>query len=290
MDDRIYQKYATLIYAQSGINLGETKKELVRARVAKRMHTLGLSDYQDYYEYVVHDPDPKKEELSHLLDAISTHVTSFFREKGHFDFMASTVKECFKAGQRTFRFWSAGCSSGEEPYSLAITILDALGQPLSLTSGDRGRGEGACKEEKFLDVKILATDISRQILSKARQGIYEKQKLIAIPGQEGKYFRPLGGGSTSGNGLMEVQDFVRKMVVFNYLNLQGEEYPFRGPMDAIFCRNVMIYFDDQGRRRVIDRFRRLLRVEGYLLIGHSESLLGMADGFRYVQPSVYQKM
>ena len=140
MNDRTYQKYATLIYAQSGINLGETKKELVRARVAKRMHTLGFSDYQDYYEYVVHDPDPKKEELFYLLDAISTHVTSFFREKDHFDFIASTVKEWFKAGQRTFRFWSAGCSSGEEPYSLAITILDALGQPLTLPFSPRGEG------------------------------------------------------------------------------------------------------------------------------------------------------
>lgn len=288
MDDRTYQKYATLIYAQSGIDLGENKKELVRARVAKRMYTLGLSDYQDYYEYVVRDP--KKDELFYLLDAISTHVTSFFREKDHFDFIASAVKEWLKAGQRTFRFWSAGCSSGEEPYSLAITVLEAL--------------EG----EKFSDVKILATDISRQILSKARQGIYEKQKLINIPpAQGGKYFhpvegwspadngshagneRPSGNESRVGNGFVEVRDFVRNMVTFNYLNLQGEEYPFRGPLDAIFCRNVMIYFDDQGRRRVVDRFRRLLKVEGYLLVGHSESLLGMVDGFRYVQPSIYQK-
>lgn len=277
MDDRTYQKYATLIYAQSGINLGDNKKELVRARVAKRMHTLRLSNYQDYYEYVVRDP--KKDELSYLLDAISTHVTSFFREKDHFDFIASAVKEWLKAGQRTFRFWSAGCSSGEEPYSLAITILETL--------------EG----ERFPDVKILATDISRQILNKARQGIYEKQKLINIPpAHGGKYFRPLEGGSPAGDGspagtgLVKVQDFVRNMVTFNYLNLQGEEYPFRGPLDAIFCRNVMIYFDDQGRRRVIDRFRRLLKAEAYLLIGHSESLLGMAEGFRYIQPSVYQKM
>ena len=286
MDDRTYQKYVTLIYAQSGINLGENKKELVRARVAKRMHALGLSDYQDYYEYVVHAP--QKDELSSLLDAISTHVTSFFRERDHFDFIASVVKAWLRAGQRTFRFWSAGCSSGEEPYSLAITVLEAL--------------EG----EKFPDVKILATDISRQILSKARQGIYEKQKLSTIsPAQEGKYFRPVaavgrsssGNGNLAGNGnpfsgnsLVEVQDFVRNMITFNYLNLQGEEYPFRGPLDAIFCRNVMIYFDDQGRRRVVDRFRRLLKTNGYLLVGHSESLLGMADGFRYVRPSIYQKI
>ncbi len=263
MDDRTYQKYATLIYAQSGINLGGGKKELVQARVAKRMHALGIFDYLDYYEYVVRDH--KKGELSFLLDAISTHVTSFFREGDHFDFLASTVKEWLNAGQRSFRFWSAGCSSGEEPYSLAITVLEAL--------------EG----ESCVDVKILATDISKQIISKAKQGIYEKQKLINIQPQRGKYFRPIG------DGLIEVNDLVRKMVVFNYLNLQGEEYPFRGPMDAIFCRNVMIYFDEQGRRRVIDRFHRLLKANGYLLVGHSESLIGMADGFRYVRPSIYQK-
>ncbi|MEW5800570.1 MAG: CheR family methyltransferase [bacterium] len=264
MDDRTYTKYATLIYAQSGIHLGETKKELVQARVAKRMNALGISDYQDYYEYVVRDQ--KKGELSFLLDAISTHVTSFFREGDHFDFISSIIKKWVEAGQRKFRFWSAGCSSGEEPYSLAITLLEAL--------------EG----ERFLDIKILATDISRQVLSTARQGIYDKQKLVDFPAQESKYFRP------AGKDRVEVQDLIRKMVVFNHLNLQGEQYPFRGPLDAIFCRNVMIYFDDQGRRKVIDRFWNLLRTEGYLLVGHSESLLGMTAGLRYVRPSIYQKV
>ncbi|MEW6378420.1 MAG: protein-glutamate O-methyltransferase [bacterium] len=264
MDDQTFHKYAALIYAHSGINLGESKKELVRARLAKRMHALGIADYQDYYEYVVRDP--KKEELFSLVDVISTNVTSFFREKDHFDFITSTTREWFRAGQRTFRFWSAGCSTGEEPFSLAITILEALGG------------------ERFLDAKILATDISRQVLNKARKGIYEKRKLANLPVQESKYFQP------AGEDRVEVREFVRKMVVFNYLNLQGAEYPFRGPLDAIFCRNVMIYFDDQGRRKIIDRFHRLLKTSGYLMVGHSESLLGMAAGFRYVQPSIYQKV
>ncbi|MCL6583826.1 MAG: protein-glutamate O-methyltransferase [bacterium] len=264
MDERTFRQYASLIYAHSGINLGESKKELLRARLSKRMHEVGISNYQEYYEYIVRDP--KKEELASLLDVISTNVTGFFREKDHFDFLASVLKEWWQAGQRKFRFWSAGCSSGEEPFSLAITILETLGG------------------ERFLDAKILATDISKQVLSKARRGIYEKRNLAGLPVQESKYFQP------AGEGLVEVQEFVRKMVVFNYLNLQGPEYPFRGPLDAIFCRNVMIYFDEQGRRKIIDRFHRLLKDSGYLLVGHSESLLGLASGFRYVQPSIYQKV
>jgi chemotaxis protein methyltransferase CheR len=124
MDDRTFREFASLIYAHSGIFLGRTKKELVRARVAKRMRKLGLSDYRDYYLYVI--KDLSKRELAFLLDVISTNVTSFFREMDHFDFISSVIKSWYAKGQRRFRLWSAGCSTGEEPFSLAITIFEAL--------------------------------------------------------------------------------------------------------------------------------------------------------------------
>lgn len=262
MDDKTFAQYSSLIYAQSGITLGETKKELVRARLAKRMRILGISDYRDYYQYVIHDQTGQ--EMTLLLDVISTHVTSFFREKDHFQFLASVMKDWYAKGQRRFRFWSAGCSTGEEPVSLAITLLDSL------------------PADRSLDLKILATDISRPALEIARKGRYEKAKVAHLSAQEAKYFRSID------QGYVEISDQLKKVLIFNYLNLQAE-YPFQGPMDAIFCRNVMIYFDEKGRSEIIQRFYRVLRARGYLMVGHSESLLGMANGLQYVRPSIYQK-
>jgi chemotaxis protein methyltransferase CheR len=262
MDDGTFRCYASLIYTHSGIALGESKRELVKARVAKRMRALGIADYQDYYQYVIQDP--AGEELALLLDVISTNVTSFFREGDHFDFISSAIKAWYARGQRKFRLWSAGCSTGEEPFSLAMTFLESL------------PGEKA-------DIKILATDISRQALEIARTGIYEKKKLDQYPMQRDRYFKSIGQSQVTVNNLL------KHMVIFNYLNLQGKEYPFQGPFDAIFCRNVMIYFDDKGRSDIVNRFHKLLRPDGYLLVGHAESLVGMIKGFQYVRPSIYQK-
>lgn len=263
MDDHTFQQYAALIYAHSGINLGDNKKELLQARVAKRMRSLKIPDYREYYNYVL--KDNSGEELAALLDAISTNVTSFFREKDHFDFLSTTVKDWHTEGQRRFRFWSAACSTGEEPFSLAMTILETM------------------PGEKYIDTKILATDISRPALQVAKEGIYERKKMEHFPVPGSKYFESIG------QDRFMARNFLRNMVVFNYLNLQGEDYPFRGPMDAIFCRNVMIYFDEKGRSNIINRFYNLLRKGGYLFVGHSESLLGMTNGFQYIRPSIYQK-
>jgi len=262
MDEGTFHCYASLIYTHSGIALGLSKRELVKARVAKRMRALGIDDYQDYYHYVIQDPEGK--ELALLLDVISTNVTSFFREGDHFDFISSAIKAWYVQGQRKFRFWSAGCSTGEEPFSLAMRVLESL-------PGGKA------------DIKILATDISRQALETARTGVYEKKKLDQFPVQRDRYFK------STGKSQVMVNDPLKNMVIFNYLNLQGKEYPFQGPFDAIFCRNVMIYFDDKGRSDIINRFYRLLGPDRYLLVGHAESLIGTVKGFQYIRPSIYQK-
>ncbi len=262
MDDQTFQKYVALVYEHSGIVLGETKKELVQARGARRMRFLGVSDYRLYYQYITQDATGQ--ELTYLLDAISTHVTSFFREKESFDFISITVKKWYQQDQRRFRLWSAGCSTGEEPFSLAMTLLESF------------------REEKFPDVKILATDISRQALETAQKGVYEKKKLTPFLKEE-KYFTPFGQNN------LRASDELKKIIVFKCMNLKDKKYPFLGPLDAVFCRNVMIYFDERGRSEIIGRLLRLLKPGGYLFVGHSESLLGMNNGFKYVRPSIYQR-
>jgi len=204
------------------------------------------------------------------LDIISTNVTGFFREPDHFDFLAEAVSGWLSGGQRRFRFWSAACSSGEEPYSMALVLLD-------VTSG------------YDVDVKILATDISTRVLQRALAGVYEKEQLSPVPGRLRKrYFRRVTGYDHGGE-YYRVTPEVSGMCLFRRYSLSQFPYPLRGPLDMIFCRNTMIYFDTDLRRGMVAEFRRLLRSGGYLVVGHSESLSGLDTGLRCIRPSVYLK-
>jgi chemotaxis protein methyltransferase CheR len=205
-----------------------------------------------------------------LVDAISTNVTGFFRERAHFEFLAKAMGRWLAAGQRRFRIWSAACSTGEEPYSIAITMLEAA---------TRGRG-GA-------DMRILATDISTRVLETSRQGTYQQERLDAVsPILRKRYFTP---DEPQNPAHYTVKDVLSRMVVFRRLNLSAPPFPMRGPLDVIFCRNVMIYFDRRVRERLLEELRRLLRPGGYLMVGHAESLTGMTGGFQAVRPSTYTK-
>ena len=266
MDKRTFNKIREIVYEKSGISLGEQKESLVSARVSKRMRSLGISDSRDYLKYVM--KDESGEELVSLLDVISTNVTYFYREADHFDFLRSVFSEWLVEGQRRFRFWSAASSTGEEPYTIAITLMEVLkGQKVNL--------------------KILGTDISTIVLDKSREAVYTEKKIEPVPRIiRARYFHKI-----KNNGSIEyaVNDSLKKLFVFKRLNLSKPPFPMKGPMDAIFCRNVMIYFDKIVRKKLVDEIYRLLKPGGYLILGHSESLTAIPSDFKAVKPSVYIK-
>jgi chemotaxis protein methyltransferase CheR len=256
-----------LVYEKCGINLHEGKKTLVRARLGKRLREGSFRDFKAYYRFLTEDENG--DELVRMLDAISTNLTSFFREKDHFDFLKDRVFPSYAAsGHRRLRFWSAGCSSGEEPYSLAMWLWEYVGQ-------------GPC-----LDMKILATDISTQVLAKAQEGVYPEGRLDNIPKALLRRYFQRGHGRQQGN--FRVKKLLRDMIVFKHFNLM-QPFPFKNPFHAVLCRNVMIYFDKKTQQGLINKFYESLVHGGYLLIGHSESLTGIDHGFKYMKPSVYQK-
>ena len=267
MDESTFNKFREIVYQRSGISLGNGKVALVSARVSKRMRALGINDFRKYLKFVTQDKSG--EEIVHLLDVISTNVTSFFRESNHFDFLKTAVSEWLAQGQRRFRFWSAACSTGEEPYTMAMTLSETV-------TGNS------------VDMKILATDISTRVLDTCRKGAYEGEKLKGIPliFRE-RYFKQCR--NNNGETLYMVNGALKNLIVFKRLNLSAHPFPMRGPFDVIFCRNVMIYFDNALRSSLLGEMHRLLKPNGYLMVGHSESLTGIASNFRVLKPSIYVK-
>ncbi|MHC4872665.1 MAG: CheR family methyltransferase [Planctomycetota bacterium] len=261
MDEKVFNAFRSLVYEKSGISLNDGKKALVSARIGKRMRALSVECHNEYLNLV--KEDEHGEELIHMLDAISTNVTSFYREAEHFDFLAERLQEWHAAGQSKFRIWSAASSSGEEPYTLAITLLENL--------------------PAEVDARILATDISTKVLGQCREGVYREDKLDPVDFQlRAKYFDKCEEG-------FRIRDVVKRKVLFKRLNLSTPPFPMKGPLDVIFCRNVMIYFDNEVRTKLLNEAYRLLRPGGYLMVGHAESLTGMVSDFKTVKPSIYIK-
>lgn len=261
-----FEKISQMVHRLCGICLPPGKEELVKTRLTKRLRALGLGGFTEYLEYV--EGDASRQELATMIDLLTTNKTSFFREPQHFDFLCQHVLPDLQTASRPIRLWSAGCSSGEEPYSLAMLLHEHL------------------PDIERRDVRILATDISARMLTKAREAIYEEEAVSEVsPSLLRKYFVCV---RTQPTRAYQVSDKVRALVRFARLNLM-DAWPMRGPFDAIFCRNVMIYFDNPTRQRLVQRYYELLRMGGYLFIGHSESLTALSHNFRYVQPAVYRK-
>ncbi len=261
-----FEQISQIVYKYSGIRLTRGKEELVRSRLIKRLRALGLTGFDHYLQFI--REDRTSQELRTMIDALTTNKTSFFRENQHFDFMRTRIIPELRARGSRVRIWSAGCSSGEEPYTIAMILHEEWPQISQA------------------DVRILATDISARILARARAAEYEKEYLKEVPSEYlSKYFTLL---ATAPTRLYGIQEKIKKMIRFAQLNLM-DAWPMKGPFDIIFCRNVMIYFDSATQGRLVRRFYDLLVPGGYLLVGHSESLVANSCGFKYVQPATYVK-
>ena len=266
--DAEFKQISELVHRHCGICLHAGKRELVQARVSKELRQRGLSNFGQYKRMI--EADASGVEFSRLIDAISTNHTSFFREHRHFDFLRDQWLPKFvghKHKHRSLKAWSAACSSGEEAYSLAITLNEGLAKP----SG--------------WDLKLLATDISRRMLAVAEAGVYDAAKLQPVPPvYRAKYFKPFGGG---GDAFIAGEN-LKNLIRYRYLNLI-EPWPFSGRFEVIFCRNVMIYFDKPTQQKTVAALYDRLTPGGVLFTGHSESLSGLKHEFEYVQPTIYRR-
>ena len=248
---------------QAGIAIPPTKKTLVRSRVARRVRALGLPDARAYLQYLREEKD--REELVRLLNALTTNFTSFFRDPEHFEDLAARLRRAHTQGQRRFRLWSAASSTGEEPFSMAITALEAIG-----SAGH--------------DLRILATDISTDALSKAKEGRYAEDVVAKVPGAlRDRYFR------RRADGTFEVRDFLRRLVHFERMNLARWPYVMSGPFDAIFCRNVLMYLAPEVRQGVVRESERLLRPGGVFYTSPSESIIGLSHGLVSLRASIHER-
>jgi len=250
-----FRQIAAMLHADSGIYLSEQKESLVYSRLVKRLRALGLASFKDYCALVADHSGVQ--ERQNMLAALTTNVTRFFREPHHFEYLKETVLppllQAAKRGGRV-RIWSAGCSKGQEPYSIAMTVLSLM------------------PDAANYDVRILATDIDPNVLQEGRDGLYDKSELEDMPKPERtRFFSPANGSTSS----FSVSDDMRRLVSFKELNLIGQ-WPVKGPFNVIFCRNVVIYFNEETQSKIWDRFSSLLVPQGLLCIGHSERLSGAA--------------
>jgi len=259
-----FERIRLLIRSRVGIALSDKKRDLVYSRIARRLRSLGLRTFSDYLDYLAQE----QSEMQDFINALTTNLTSFFREAHHFDFLADQMRQTDSLG-RTGRFtlWSSACSTGEEAYSIAMTAIETFG---SWTP----------------PVKILATDVDTQVLAQAQQGIYGLERIEKLDTQRLKAFFLKGKGDRQGS--VKIRPEVQALVSFQPLNLLAPSWHLRGPFDAIFCRNVMIYFDKPTQYSVLEKFHPLLNESGLLYAGHSESFQHAANLFKSKGKTIYQ--
>jgi chemotaxis protein methyltransferase CheR len=258
-----FQFLATLTNKLTGIVLAEHKSDLVYARLARRLRALGLDNFTDYC--VLLQSEEGLAELPHLVNAITTNLTGFFREAHHFEHLKTHATQWRTEDKKRIRIWSAACSSGMEPYSIAMTL------------------KGAIPDIAACDVRILATDIDSNMLRTGSNGEYGINDVENVPVA---YKHMIGRGM---GGKIHMPTELKQMVTFKTLNLLNP-WPMKGPFDAIFCRNVVIYFDKPTKQRLFDRMADLLQLGGLLYIGHSENLLGISDRFESIGRTIYRRI
>jgi chemotaxis protein methyltransferase CheR len=269
----LFEKFQKLIYAETGIWLGSSKTALLCGRLFRRLRALEISSLQSYYDCVIQPG--QHEERARMIDAITTNETRFYREPRQFEFLMQRVFPRWLADAerglrpKKLRIWSAGCSSGEEPYTVAMLLARDF------------------PEEQGWEVRLLATDISNRVLEKARKGIYPIARSAEIPKDllHGSMLR----GTAERQSEMKVKVEIQRMVDFRRVNLDQESDLSESPFDAIFCRNVLIYFDAASKQRAVTNLIRHLRVNGFLFVGHAENLHSVFPQLRSLEPTIYTK-
>ena len=262
LTEKDFQRVKSIIHSYCGIFLQEGKEALVQSRLMKRMRKLGIGSFNQYLDFI-EQPDSGAEFLA-FVDVLTTNKTNFFREAQHFEFIKKHILPGL--GGRNVKWWSAGCSSGEEPITWAITLKEAK------------------SHTRNASVKILATDISREVLSIAKNGVYPLSRVQDVPeGLRKKYFQQVGPDQ------FKATDEIQKMITYGRLNLL-DRWPLKGNFQIIMCRNVMIYFNRQTQQEVVNKFYDQLEPGGYLFLGHSESVSSDNKGFKNLAPAVYQKI
>lgn len=266
LNAREFDQIRRLAYEHFGLELRDGKEQLVSARLAKLLRELKLKSFQQYYDYLL--ADRSGEAMTAMIDALTTNHTSFFREPDHFEFLRSTILPQL-ANRVQIDVWSAACSTGEEPYSIAFSLLQHFEQR---------------REQR--PIRILATDISTRVLATARRAAYPEERFNNLPLESLRPF--LLRGVANWKGWYRIKPQVRDLIEFRRLNLM-ESFSHISSFPVIFCRNVMIYFDKATQESLVSRLADRLEPGGYLLIGHSESLNRINHGLRYIQPAIYQK-
>ena len=263
---RDFEEIRSRLYSHAGIALSDYKKDMAYNRLVRRIRELGLGGFSDYFVYLEETPA----EFGQFINALTTNLTSFFRENHHFEYLKNTVfPDLQKTGKRKVRIWSAGCSMGEEPYSIAITCREAV------------------KDFSQWDIKILATDIDSKVLQTASNGVYGLERIENISKEyKPRYFRK---GKGEHIGQVKVRSELRDMITFKELNLM-KNWPMQGPLDVIFCRNVMIYFDKETQLKLLNRMAELLKPDGLLFVGHSESPFRLTNRFKLIGQTIYQRV
>ena len=264
MTESDYKFISKTVYDECGIVLSEQKKDMVYSRIARRIRLLQLRSFSDYIRYLESNVE---NEFCYFINAITTNLTSFFREPHHFEFLEQKLLPIMKrnhADDNRVRIWSAGCSTGMEPYSIAMTLFN--------------------KFPGHWDFKILATDLDTNVLDTAKSGTYEAQSITGIDDSHLSSFFKLDASSQK----YRVKDKLKSLITFKQLNLL-DEWPMKGPFDVIFCRNVVIYFDLATKNKLFERYAKLLRPNGYLILGHSETMSRDVKMYKPLGSTIYQK-
>lgn len=269
LNDAEFNEVRAVIKEMTGINMSESKRQLIYRRLTGRLKARNIGTVREYLAFLKSGDEM---ELELFSNAVTTNLTSFFREQHHFDFLANNIIPEIIAnkgsGSRRVRIWSAGCSTGEEPYSIAITLREAM------------------HDLAAWDAKLLATDLDSDVLATSKAGIYPLDRVEQIP--EARLKRWFQKGSGDKGAIVRARPELQELITFKRLNLM-QEWPIRGPFDVIFCRNVIIYFDKPTQRVLMNRYADLLEEGGYLILGHSESLHNVSDRFNLLGKTVYRK-
>jgi len=270
MSMKEFRNFSKLIEGACGIRMPEIKKHMLESRLRKRLRSLGMYSFQDYFDFLM-SPEGRKTEMVPMIDVVTTNKTDFFREPAHFSYLTEKVLPELLPSMTSnrVRIWSAGCSSGEEPYTLAMVLSDYA------------------RNRDFFSFSILATDICTDVLETAHKGVYEEEKIVPVPHEMRK--RYLLRSKDRNRRLVRIAPELRSLITFRRLNFLDSVYDVRDRMDIIFCRNVLIYFDKKTQEKVLNGFCRHLQPGGHLFLGHSETLNGLDVPLAQVNSTIYRK-